>query len=170
MKRIVILTLCAASVAGCGQQVQTAVGEGRANGISSDITLRPKARPDGISPSSLAARPPSGARTQDAFDTTTSEERAAALDVPTSTGERELGVTVASLGSPTEPGFWLKTPLVSAQTEGRVVLAATGKSVQVTLIPIDGPPTAGSRMSLPALRLLEAPLTALSEVTVYADS
>jgi hypothetical protein len=73
---------------------------------------------------------------------------------------------VASLGSPSEPGFWLKTPLVAQQAEGRVTNPATGQSANVTLIPIDGPPTAGSRLSLPAMRLIGAVLTDLTTIEV----
>jgi hypothetical protein len=75
-----------------------------------------------------------------------------------------LGETVASLGNPSEPGLWLKTPLVKAQTLGRV--SYNGKSANVTLIPIEGPATAGSRMSLQAFQTLGAPLTDLVTVSV----
>lgn len=112
--------------------------------------------------------PPGSARTVAEFDTTTPEEQAAAQAVPEVGGERGLGTTIASLGSPSEPGFWLKTPLVQDEVSGRVVFSPTGRSVQVTLFPIDGPATAGSRISLPAMRLLDAPLTGLVEVEVYA--
>ncbi len=78
-----------------------------------------------------------------------------------------MGETVASLGDPTRPGFWLETPLVDSPATGRVVFPATGKSAQVDLIPIDGPPTAGSRISLSAMRLIEAPLTDLPTIQVF---
>ncbi len=161
------------ALAGCvaapGQS--PSVGETRGAGISSDI-VRPKSRPEGFGALIRAAAPPPppAARTVEQFDTTSAEQRAAATETPQDVGEKRLGLTIASLGSPTEPGFWLKTPLVKAEIEGRVFYPATGKSVQVTLIPIDGPATAGSRMSLPALRLLEAPLTGLPEVEVFADA
>lgn len=114
-----------------------------------------------------APRPPTGATTADQFDTTTEAERQAAAAPPPS-AERELGRTVASLGNPANPGFWLETPLVAETTQGRVVYAATGKSVAVELRPIAGAATSGSRISLPALRLLGAPLTGLPELTVFA--
>jgi hypothetical protein len=98
------------------------------------------------------------------LDTTTSEQRKAAQKV-VATGAT-LGTTIASLGSPTEPGFWLKTPLVAEESQGQVKDPATGKAVSVTLIPIDGPATAGSRISLAALRLLDVPLTSLIELDV----
>jgi hypothetical protein len=61
----------------------------------------------------------------------------------------------------------MDTPLVSSVTQGRVE-AANGKSVNLELRPIDGPATAGSRISLPALRLLEVGLAGLHTLTVYA--
>ena len=43
--------------------------------------------------------------------------------------------------------------------QGRVTNPANGKSSLVTLIPLDGPATAGSRMSLAAMRLIDLSLT-----------
>lgn len=148
------------------------LGETHVGGVSADIAVRPKARPDGFLAriKSRVAPPPAAARTEEQFDTTTADQREAAAVIPVAGGERALGRTIASLGSPTEPGFWMKTPLVSSEVDGRVVFPKTGKSVQVRLIPIDGPATAGSRLSLSALRLLEAPLTGLPEVDVFAQS
>ncbi|MFC2968179.1 hypothetical protein [Acidimangrovimonas pyrenivorans] len=77
---------------------------------------------------------------------------------------RQLGTTVASLGSPARPGLWLRTPLVAAETPGRV--AVGGKSLAVTLIPLPGPRGGGSQLSLAAYRALGLPLTALPELTV----
>lgn len=125
-------------------------------------TVRPLARPDG-----QGVAPAETARTVEDFDTTTDAERTAALST-TPAGERELGRTVASLGNVANPGFWLETPLVSKPTKGRIVYPVTGQSVAVDLIPIDGPATGGSRISLPAIRLLGAPLTSLPELIVYA--
>lgn len=76
----------------------------------------------------------------------------------------DLGKTVASLGSPAEPGLWLKTPLVTAGQSGKI--SYKGKTIDVNLIPIDGPKTAGSRLSLQGFQALGAPLTELVEVTV----
>lgn len=114
----------------------------------------------------VVAKPPAGARTPEDFDTTTAVERAAAK-AGTGRAGRELGLTVASLGSPTEPGFWIRTPLVSAPARGRVENPANGKSARVDLIPIDGPKTAGSRLSLAAMRLIGADLADLPEVRVF---
>ncbi|MEP1963802.1 hypothetical protein [Tateyamaria sp.] len=79
-----------------------------------------------------------------------------------------LGRTVATLGNAAEPGMWLKTPLVSTTQPGRVFLPSTGKTVDVTLIPIEGPATAGSRLSLAAMQGIGASLTDLIEVDVLA--
>lgn len=108
--------------------------------------------------------PPTTATTVDQFDTTTEEDRAAATDVVTEDETQELGVTIATLGSPAEPGIWLKTPLVTALSEGQVTLG--DKTINIELRPSGGAPGSGSQMSLAAMRLLEAPLTGLSEVTV----
>ncbi len=78
-----------------------------------------------------------------------------------------LGRTVASLGNPAEPGLWLKTPLVRAERQARVYSAKTDKSVSVTLIPIEGPKTAGSRMSLAAMQALGVSPADLVEVDVF---
>ncbi|THD73367.1 hypothetical protein E7681_11760 [Thalassobius vesicularis] len=78
-----------------------------------------------------------------------------------------LGVTVASLGDTSREGFWVETPLVSAPAKGSVRYRKTGRTVKVDLIPIAGPSTAGSRLSLATMRLLNAPLTGLPEVEIY---
>ncbi len=79
-----------------------------------------------------------------------------------------LGRTIASLGNASEPGLWLKTPLVSVEGPGRVTYTVTGRSTAVTLIPIGGPTTAGSRLSLQAMQALGASLTDLPEIEVRA--
>ncbi|MFP4328309.1 MAG: hypothetical protein ACLFQL_09895 [Paracoccaceae bacterium] len=79
-----------------------------------------------------------------------------------------LGRTVASLGDPAEPGLWLETPLVTAQRPGRVELAGTGRSAEVELRPSGGAAGSGSRVSLDAMRALDAPLTGLPELQVFA--
>lgn len=134
---------------------------------SADGQTRPKARDGALV--TTGAPVPEGARTVEEFDTTTAQERSAAQSGDAKS-EVVLGRTIASLGTAAEPGFWLKTPLVTEPAKGRVVYPATGKSVNVDLIPIDGPKTAGSRMSLSAMRLIDAPLTGLPEVEVYLSS
>lgn len=99
----------------------------------------------------------------DALDTTTASELAAATTV---SGGNGLGETVASLGDPTQAGLWLRTPLVTAETSGRLE-AANGQSLAVTLIPIEGAPSSGSRISLAAMRGLGLGLTDLPVLKVF---
>ena len=131
---------------------------------ASEDTVRPRARPSLAAQSAVLDT--GGANTPESLDITTDQARAEAL-APPQGAETSLGVTVASLGSPAEPGFWLKTPLVERAAQGRVVYPETGQSVLVNLIPLEGPDTAGSRMSLSAMRLIGAPLTGLPELQVY---
>lgn len=114
-----------------------------------------------------AAPPPAEATTAEEFDTTTEEQRVAAAEPPAEGGQL-LGTTVASLGELSQPGFWLETPLVSQVTQGRLVYPANGKSVQVELRPSGGAAGSGSRISLGAMRVLEADLSSLPELTVYS--
>ena len=120
--------------------------------------------PEALDPTP-APSPPAAARTVEEFDTTTAEDRAEAVAAPETAGIG-LGTTLATLGSPTDPGIWLKTPLVDAVTPGRVEYL--GRSANVELRPSGGAPGSGSQISLAAMRLLEAPLTEVIEVTVSA--
>ncbi|WP_374635517.1 hypothetical protein [Paracoccus sp. (in: a-proteobacteria)] len=101
-----------------------------------------------------------------ALNTTTGTERAAAA-APPATGERRLGTTVASLGDPSQPGFWVKTPLVQSETDGRIVNPANGKSAKVRLLPL-GSAGGGSQVSLPALQLIGVSLTDLPTLEIYS--
>lgn len=103
------------------------------------------------------------------FDTTTAQDRAEATAKPTPASETKLGTTIATLGSPADPGIWLKTPLVSTLVAGRVVYGSNGKSVNLELRPSGGDAGSGSQISLPAMRLLDAPLTGLLDLTVYQN-
>ncbi len=110
-----------------------------------------------------AMRPPAGARTAADLDTSSDAERAAALaPVASSDLERSLGRVSVSLGNATEPGFWLRSNLVTERAQGRVV-TSLGESLQVDLLPGEGAP----QLSLSAFRSLNLPLTGLPEVTVY---
>lgn len=128
------------------QTQDTEISTDISTGVASD-QQRPKSRPDGAAVDGMVAE-------------------AGATDVanPPAQASGALGTTVASLGSPAEPGLWLKTPLVKTQTSGTV--SYKGASAKVTLIPIEGPKTAGSRMSLQAFQTLGASLTDLVEVAV----
>lgn len=109
---------------------------------------------------------PAARATADQLDTTTAEQKAAAAKAP-ETAETRLGTTIASLGDPSEGGFWIKTPLVKSRGIGRIVNPANGKSARVDLIPLDGPEGGGSQVSLPALQLIGVSLTDLPEIEVY---
>ncbi|ANB34880.1 hypothetical protein A6024_12745 [Rhodovulum sulfidophilum] len=83
--------------------------------------------------------------------------------------ERDLGVTTASLGDPTDAGFWALTPLTDEIRRGRLADPVSGKSVQVELRPSGGATGAGTRVSLSAMRALEVPLISLTNLKVYAS-
>ncbi|MEM7642032.1 MAG: hypothetical protein AAF366_05840 [Pseudomonadota bacterium] len=87
---------------------------------------------------------------------------AAAVDTAAESGNA-LGQETVALGDPSEGGLWLKTALVSAETQG-VATAQNGESVPVLLRPLDG--AGGAQISLQALQSLGLPLTGLSPVTV----
>ncbi|MGJ8625484.1 MAG: hypothetical protein ACSHXB_00880 [Sulfitobacter sp.] len=168
MTRIFIIGFLVFGIAGCSNIAERfGIGRGKAaqTGTVPTISAEPEVTAAVLTPATAAPPPPRAATTAEALDTTTPEQRAAA-SAPATAPRKSLGKTVASLGSPTEPGLWLKTPLVKVEAQGRVTNLANGKSSLVTLIPIDGPATAGSRMSLAALRLIDASLTDLTEVEV----
>ncbi len=134
---------------------------------SPETTEPPAADPP---PPVEAPAPPETARTPEQFDTTTPEQREEAVAPPPDTaGDGRLGTTVASIGAADEPGFWIKTPLVTSQASGRLFYPASGRTVQVQLIPSGGASGSGSQVSLAALRLLDAPLDGLPELVVYRN-
>jgi len=102
------------------------------------------------------------ARTPDQFDTTTAADREAAAAVDA--GGQDLGQTTATLGDPTQPGFWLETPLVTEVTQGRI--SYHGRWISVELRPSGVAAGSGSRISLAAMRLLDAPLTGIIDIRV----
>ncbi|MEP2681426.1 MAG: hypothetical protein ABJP44_07075 [Sulfitobacter sp.] len=172
MTRIILPLFIVAATAGCStlsdrfdmdaSQSEPAAASAPTEAPAEAATAPAAATPPAASPIAT------GGSSAEALDTTTAAEREAASRAPASTGAA-LGTTVVSLGSATEPGLWLKTPLVDAEQPGRVTNPATGKSAAVTLIPLEGPATAGSRMSLPALRLIGASLTDLTTVEVSTE-
>ena len=117
-------------------------------------------------PVAAAPRPVlrAGGATATALDTTTAAQKQAALAAPAASGERQLGKVAVSLGSPAEPGIWLRSALVKAPGKGRVV-TASGTSVAVDLLAGQG----AAQLSLAAFMALGLSLTALPEVTVYAN-
>lgn len=122
-----------------------------------ETTLRPRARglADLLRP---RARPGNGAAASSGGTVTSANGQ-----------ETRLGTTIASLGDPAQGGMWVKTALVTRQGPGRVVWKDNGNAAEVTLIPIEGDPSAGSRISLDAMRALGVPLTALPELLVFAQ-
>ena len=122
-----------------------------------------------VNAAALAPPPPPTARTVDQFDTTTAAQRAAARAQPAAAGEQRLGTTIASLGPPAQAGLWMTTGLVNEVVMGRVEYPAKGTSVALELRPSGAAASAGSQISLAALRTLEAPLTGLPELVVYRD-
>jgi hypothetical protein len=152
MKQILLLTLSAVVLASCG-----AFGGLQPKPQTADVPIVMPLDPTVVLP------PPVGANTAATLDTTTEAQRAAAVAAPMA-GARELGKVTVALGSPVEPGFWLKTTLVSAPGKGKVV-SASGASVAVDLQPGSG----GALLSLAAYRALGLALTDLPEVTVFME-
>ena len=129
------------------------------------LTPAPVPSPAAAAPGAAAPPPVMGVgATAAALDTTTDAQKQAALAAPAASGERELGKVAVSLGSPAEPGIWLRSALVTASGKGRVV-TATGQSVAVDLLPGQG----AAQLSLAAYVALGLPLTALPDVTVFAN-
>lgn len=158
MKRMTTL-LALVLITACDLPQDVAVGPDM-DGTSSEateVTLNPDPPPP----------PPPEARTVEDFDTTSVEDRRAALSAPASAAEVQLGTTIASLGPPTDPGIWIETPLVTSLVMGRVDYPDRGTTIAMELRPSGGVPGSGSQISLAAMRLLEIPLTALAEVVVY---
>ncbi|WP_136682943.1 hypothetical protein [Falsirhodobacter xinxiangensis] len=104
------------------------------------------------------------AKTPEAYDLTSEAERERALAAPVNAGAERLGAVVAVLGNAGEPGFWMRSSLVKEPRKGRVE-TADGASVAVDLLPGAG----SAQLSLAAYRALGLSLTALPQVTVYAD-
>jgi hypothetical protein len=152
MKQILLLTLGTVVLASCG-----ALGGLQPKPQTADVQIVMPLDPTVVLP------PPVGANTAATLDTTTEAQRAAAVAAPMA-GARELGKVTVALGSPVEPGFWLKTTLVTAPGKGKVV-SASGAIVAVDLQPGSG----GALLSLAAYRALGFALTDLPEVTVFME-
>lgn len=153
---LIPLTLCALLLAGCAE-------------LGLTPTSAPQARAPAAAPQTSTRPPLTGApRTVDEFDRVTEDERQAAV-APAPAAAGSIGTTVASLGDPARSGFWMETPLVSTPTKGSVLYRPTGRRLNVDLIPIAGPASGGSRLSLSAMRMLDAPLTGLPQVDVFKN-
>jgi len=123
----------------------------------------------GLSPAAILAAAPKPAPTPAPAPTAapSTQEAPAPVAAPTPSRPVALGSTVASLGLLDRSGNWLRTPLVSEETPGRIRNTATGSELDVLLIPKDGAPGAGSQISLAALSELGASLTDLLTLIVY---
>lgn len=106
--------------------------------------------------------PPRSARNVDDFDTTTTAARQAATQAVA--GGTRIGTTIATLGAPADPGIWVKTPLVTQVTQGRIQYQ--GRVINAELRPSGGVAGSGSQISLAAMRLIAAPLTGLVTLTL----
>ncbi len=145
------LMLCVLMVSGCG--------------VLDRLKPHPKPSPMvEVVPQTAVPAPVLGAgKTAAALDTTTVAQKKEALAAAHVASEQSLGKVAVALGSPAEPGFWLRTTLVNTPGKGRVETSA-GESVAVDLLP----GASGAQLSLAAFRALGLSLTALPEVTVYA--
>ena len=132
--------------------------------------LRPKDRPDpdAVAAARVEATGLGGAGISPAEATQVTATEVAAAAAPATGTERALGTTVATLGLLERDGFWLSTPLVSRETEGRVVYVANGSGANVTLIPNGAGAGAGSQLSLATMQALGISLAELAELQVFA--
>ena len=177
--RLIIGLTCVATLAGCGGEAGLFKGQGLFGSRAEINNATPGATPTPVSATTPDtgtattngdAPPANTVGTPDPFQTAIvnpDEDGGPDANKPATDGR--LGSTVASLGDPSKEGFWVKTSLVSAPTSGRVVYVTSGRSVQVELIPLDGPAGGGSQISMAAMRLLDAPLTGLPELVVYGS-
>ena len=162
-----LLAALALGAAGCARM--PGGGAGAPQGVIDVGSVTPEAAAGIVAEAGRAAPLPADRRTAEDFDTTTEQERAVAVAAAAQEApERPLGATIAALGDAADPGLWLETPLVSEAGPGRVAYPPAGTSVLVELRPSGGAAGSGSRASLAALRLLEAPLAGLTEVEVFA--
>jgi hypothetical protein len=125
-------------------------------------TPRPQSRPSG----SIAGLGAGGLRPE-TLDRTSAQERAAAL-APGPAAGAPLGQTLASLGSPADPGIWLRTGLVTRPMPGRIMLQ-DGTALRVELRPSGTAAGGGSQLSLAAFTTLGLPLTTLVPLRVFTD-
>jgi len=121
---------------------------------------RPKLRPD--APTEPVSEP-----LTEQTATNVSDAQIAKATKPTERAGQDKGLTIASLGLLNQDWFWLSTPLVTTQTNGRVVVEKTGASVNLTLLPNGTPAGSGSQLSIAAMQALGVPITDLVPVRVF---
>lgn len=155
-----ILAGCAAPTGGIFKSKPTSEAEATAVVQTPTATdIRPKPRPP--APTGTAAKP----LTVDTATNVTEAEIAAAAK-PTQVS-KDKGTTIASLGLLNQDGLWLSTPLVTSETSGRVVVEASGASLNVTLIPNGAASGSGSQISIAAMQALGVSITDLVELRVF---
>ena len=168
--RLIPILVMPLALAACTQAMQQGSSAARSGAIGTTPPPVTEASSEAVRASAAVTRAPaprpSARATASQLDTTTAEQKQAAAK-PAETAETRLGTTVASLGDATQPGFWIKTPLVKEAAIGRIVNPANGKSAKVDLLPLSGPASGGSQVSLPALQLLGISLTELPTIEVY---
>ncbi|PCH94122.1 MAG: hypothetical protein COB84_08070 [Rhodobacteraceae bacterium] len=138
----------------------------------SDADLRPQPRPDDLTGDDLTVPgrrkvANTGQTTVAAASQVTVAELEQAKAKPVGRPERNLGKTIASLGLIDETGFWLRTPLVSSEANGRVVFLKTGTAINLTLIPNAGAKGSGSQISIAAMKVLGISIVDLAELQVF---
>ena len=132
-------------------------------------TLRPKNRPTGGSDSTTGPKTGEGltAGVPVSEVTKATKSEVAQATKPQLRPEQDKGTTIASLGLLDRSGFWMATPLVKSESEGRAVYLKTGASVNLTLVPNGAAPGSGSQISVTAMQILGIPLTELAELQVF---
>lgn len=166
MIRMIVFLGAALSLAACDEMpafLQPAAAPAPAE---APAEAAPPPPPDEIAEVVSAPPPPPAANTVAALDTTTEAQKEAAREAAEASDGALLGTTIAALGDPTEPGLWLRTPLVTEAQAGKIETAA-GVSALVQLVPLDAPVGAGSQMSIGAFQALGLTLTDLPTLSVY---
>ncbi len=170
--RIAVVLIIGAALSGCtggGRLISNTENPPDGSSLSgvanpSETTTKPKPRPETSDGGLL-----DGTITAAEATNVTQAEAAAAGANTSGTAGRNLGKTIATLGSLDRDGIWMRTPLVKSEVQGRVVYLKLGKSATVTLLPLDAEPGAGSQLSLAAMQVLGISLTDLAEVQVFVQ-
>ena len=150
-----VLPLVLAGCADLPQSLRPGGSEAEEVGPARAADDRPTQRPTLQGPSATAA----------SLDTVTDAEKDEARASAAASTGGELGTVTVSLGSPTDPGLWVKSALVTEDTPG-TVRTGSGDAISVTLRPLGG--AGGPQISLSALQALGLPLVGLHPVTLSA--
>lgn len=156
--------MCLGALAGCATQNGTGLQQAPSDIpilTPTETDLRPVNRPE----RPVVTQEP---LTVETASTVTQAEQVAATETPSSAGQ-DKGTTIVSLGLLDRDGFWMQTPLVGAETDGRVLVEATGASVNLRLVPNGAAAGSGSQLSIAAMQALGIPITDLTEVRVFVQ-